>query len=166
MSPRGSTAGRRPALRNIAMWMKTAQLDAPSPLSNTGDPHLIHSQPWMSTSPSSLLVQYDHSTALLRDSVLTWYAIDNRPPRWLMLADGGHSDIMSTFSETIRGHTVALSNNGGLGIFTGRKGDEDVGEAQFQRIFTTTTQCPFVCPISGTVGYARSSGDIYVFRQK
>lgn len=164
MDPQGVPSHHRPTSHNIPLRTKVARFNAPSSLSNTEAIQPIHSQSWNSSGPSSLLVQYDHSAVLLRDSVITWYKIDITPP---LSRPRGISGSLYTIAETISGHTMALSRNAGLALFKdyGDEGEE-VRDAEFERIAISPTECPFVCPISGTVGHATSSGDIYVFRQE
>lgn len=169
MRPRAGTR-RRPAIRNLPSWIRGLPLIPPTRLPNIGVPLTSVCQPWFAASPDTILVQYDQSTVQLRRFRPAWYEIQNKQPHWQALIAG--YDTLEPFAETIGGHTVALAGNGGLGIFMRAVGFTGEGEARFHRIFTsiqrrdTPTQCPFVCSLSGTIGYAGSWGDIYIFHQK
>lgn len=119
-----------------------------------------------------MLVHYDNLTVYWSGSTAVSYDTQDGLRRSFGPLALGHDNQLSVFAETISGHRVAISNNGGIGIFSQAPKAEGEGEAQFHRIFTsinhtdTPTQCPFICPISGTIGYAGSWGDIYVVHQK
>lgn len=168
----------RPLLRNLPsddkQWTDVAAFATLNPSPHlTGIPHLYPSQPWFSGASPSMLVHYDNATVHVSGSAVVWYDIKDELPRLAAPLALRHTGTLSVYAETISGHTVALSNNGGTGVFFRRENEgEDTSEVQFHRIFTsinrqdTPTQCPFVCPLSGTIGYAGSWGDIYVVHQR